>query len=331
MLNLVFRVICAALFLSGCIADIFSRSAGFDTRPITVQTLSFFNQRIASRLVKRSWRGDWVFRRDRLELIDQGLRAGKPDLLLIQEMMERQGSRSESDTRILEAGVLADYEWKKFKTAEYEDTKENQYVAMSIALPLRFTELELKNKKEDWPEYFPLGRDGYVMFATIDYEDQPLTVANVNLPQLTDETNWFQLIEDRALARMKKYHSCPKRLVVGGYIPGDITARNYKNFVDNLQLIDTASGFCQVESKCFTATPINELFMATVGDESPARVDRIFAHRTAFVAVSARNFEQTEAKTGYAKDFGLSRLWATQRFGWYTSLRLPRCNRDELL
>ena len=110
-----------------------------------------------------------------------------------------------------------------------------------------------------------------------------------------------------------------------------MTAENYKKFLDKLQLRDAADGFCQIESKCFTATPINELFMVTVGDESPTRVDRIFVHRSAYVSASFRNFDQAEVQSGYAKDFGLSKLWATQRFGWYSSVRLARCNQDEIL
>lgn len=322
--------IALALALTGCISEIFSRSAGFDARPISVQSVSFFNQRTPSRLAKRNWKGDWVFRRDRLELIDEGLRNGKPDLVVVQELMERRDSQSESDIRILKAGVLADYEWRQHEVGKFDDTRESESMAIAAALPLRFFALPGDDEGET-REFFKLGKDGYLMLSTIDYEEQPLTVLNVQLPRGEDEGSWFSFIQERTLNRLERFHHCPKRLIVAGYLPGDVTARSYKDFIDTLQLRDSATGFCQIESRCFTATPINELFMATVGDESPTRVDRIFVHRSAFVSTSSRNFETPDPQSRYAREFGLPRLWPTQRFGWMTSVRLPRCAADELL
>jgi len=313
--------------LAGCAFDIFSRSTAFDSRPLTLQTISLFNQRTPSRLAKRSWKGDWIFRRDRLELIDQELKNTKPDVLLLQEMVEKIGSSSESDWRILAAGSLSDYEWRQQQVDEYADTQETEALAVAALLPAKFSgDSPLR------PETWVMGKDGYLMATSIDYEDQPVTVFDVQMPAAGSDNSylWYSFVQERILDKLKKQKRCAKRLVVGGYLPGDENARRFAEFVGSLQLKDVSSGFCQIASRCYTATPTNDMFMATVGDESPTRTDRIFVHQSAFIYTSARNFEESDASNHYARDFGLTRLWPTQRFGWVAQVRLARCRNDEL-
>ncbi len=317
-----------SLFLcQGCIAEMFGRAAGFDQRPITIQSVSFFNQRANTRLTKRSWKGDWIFRRDRLEMIDAELKNSKPDLLILQEVVSKVGSTAESDRGILSAGSLADYEWRERQVEEYPDTQEVQYMALGVGVPYRFID-STGGDREVWI----MGTGGYLMAATVDYEDQPVAVFNVQMPPQNDNSYlWYSFVQERILDRLSQKHLCPKRVIVGGYLPGDEGAVRFASFLKKLSLKDTSAGFCQIDSKCYTSTPTNDIFMATVGDESPTRTDRIFAHQTAYVYSSARNFEDNDPSNRYARDFGLSRIWPTQRFGWVANLRLARCAKDEIL
>lgn len=316
---------CAAL-LGGCITGLFRRSGGFDQRPLTVQALSLFNQRVPSRLVKRSWKGDWIFRRDRLELIDAELRNVKPDLLIAQELMAKLGSTAESDQRILAAGSLGDYEWTTRQVEDYPDTQEVQHMAFALGTSLAFRKLEADER-----DLWLMGTGGYLAAASFDYEDQPVTVFNVQMPTETDTTYlWYSFVQERVLEWLKRNHSCPKRVIVAGLMPGDEGARRYAEFVRSLQLRDVSAGFCQVASRCFTATPTNDIYMATVGDESPTRIDRIYTHQSALVYTSARNFVDSDPSNRYAREFGLARLWPTQRFGWGAQVRLARCTDEEL-
>lgn len=309
------------LSCQGCVFDLFGRSAGFDQRPITVQTVSFFNQRVNSRLAKKSWKGDWIFRRDRLEMIDEELKNSKPDLLILQEVIAKVGSTAESDEQILAAGSLVDYEWRKRQVEEYADTQEVQYMAMAVGVPYKFIE-----KGDDDREVWIMGSGGYLMAATMDYEDQPIAVFDVQMPPQTDNSYlWYSFIQERILDRLKQKHLCPKRVIVGGYLPGDEGAVRFGTFMKTVGLKDASAGFCQIDSKCYTSTPTNDLFMATVGDESPTRTDRIFVHQSAYVYSSSRNFEDSDPSNRYARDFGLTRIWPTQRFGWIANLRLARC------
>lgn len=315
-----------AVGLGGCIESLFRQAGGFDQRPITVQTLSLFNQRDPSRLVKRSWKGDWILRRDRLDLIDGELRNTKPDILLLQDMIAKVGSTAESDRRILSAGALIDYEWRDRKVESYADTQEIQSLGIAVGVPYRFVK-DAEGERDLWL----MGTGGYLEAATVDYEGQPVTVFNVQMPLQTDTSYlWYSFVQERVTERLKRTRACPKRVVIGGLMPGDEGARRFAQFVQTLQLRDVSSGFCQIASKCFTATPTNDIYMATIGDESPTRVDRIFAHQSALVYSSVRDFDDSDPNNRYAREFGLSRLWPTQRFGWVAQLRLARCSEQEL-
>jgi hypothetical protein len=339
-----------AVAASGCITDLFRRSAGYDQRNLSLQTLALFNQRTPSRLAKRNWKGDWIFRRDRLELVDAELRNVKPDILMLQEAMAKRDSAAENDGSILRAGALADYEWREAMVETYEDTKEWQSMVVALGLGLKFAapppaeapagdassgaaapdpaNPDAGVNRETWV----LGADGYMMAATVDYEGQPVSVFNVQMPHQRDsDFLWYGFVQEKIAERLRRRHLCPKRVVVAGHLPGDEGAKRFGEFVSSLQLKDAAAGFCQIASRCYTATPTNDLFLATVGDESPTRVDRVFLHQSAIIYSSARNFETNDPNNRYAREFGLPRLWPTQRFGWAVSARLARCTDDELM
>ena len=169
------------------------------------------------------------------------------------------------------------------------------------------------------------------MAATVDYGDQPVTVFNVRmLPPQTGSYIWYSFVQQRIMEKLRSGQRCAKRLIVGGYLPGDETERRYVEFVQTLHLKDVSSGFCQVAARCYTSTPTNDLFLATVGDEAPSRTDKLFVHQSAYVYTSTRNFEESDPQNHYAHDFGVARLWPTQRFGWVAQVRLARCTQSEI-
>lgn len=267
-----------------------------------------------------------MFRRDRLELVDQGLRDVRPDVLVLQDVMARSGDSAESDQRILMAGSLADYDWHEERIAEHKDTRESQALVLALTVPYRF-ELASPEIANHWS----IGDDGYLAAATFDYEGQPVDVFNVQMPSHPDPSYVdYAFIEEIVLQRLKALHHCPKRFILAGYIPGDENAKQFGKFLAALQLKDVSNGYCQVASTCFTATPANDIFMATVGDEAPARTDRILVHTGSLVYSSGRDFEANDPSNRYARSFGISRLWPTQRFGWASQVRLARCTAAEI-
>lgn len=309
---------------AGCLTQLFSQSAGFDGRPLSIQTVSLFNQRTASRLATKSWKGDWIFRRFRLELVDRELRSIRPDLFLVQESMERQGSTSESDQAILRAGVLQDYEWRRKIVRQYDDTREAESIGAAVALPLKFlsSEAEGDGAFESWQ----LGASGELVIFSADYEAQPITVAVSNIAVNVPASQWLPLVREKILSRLKRFGHCNKRVILAGSLPGDTEAPGFRDFLEQMQLKDSASGYCQVASNCFTATPVNDIFLATIGDESPQISDRLLFPRSAYVSTSTRSFASPDAENTYGAQFGLKKLWPTQRFGWASAVRLARCD-----
>jgi hypothetical protein len=175
-----------------------------------------------------------------------------------------------------------------------------------------------------------MGAGGHLMAATVDYEDQPVLVFNVRMPEGPGAAIWYDFLRDRVLDKLKERQRCAKRVVIGGFLPGDEGAKHYGDFVRALRLKDVSAGFCQVASRCYTASPTNDIFLATVGDEAPSRTDKLFVHQSAYVYASARGFEESDPGNRYAREFGLTRLWPTQRFGWVAQVRLARCAASEL-
>jgi hypothetical protein len=315
---------CLALLVStGCI----SGGGGYDTRPLTIEVADLFNQRAVSRtLGAGNWRGDWVFRRDRLDLVEKSLTNFKPDLLLFQGMLERSSGGSERDQAILSAGALSNYDWYSHQVEEYPDTQEFEVMAIATGPLNRFSPLNQPTK-----DIWLLGSGGFLQTALVEIDRDPLLVFNVKMPPLSDNGHyWYGFIEERIRERMREMKVCPKRVVIAGYMPADDTNQDFTGFINRTGMRDVAEGACQVQSRCYTATPVNDLFRVTEGDVTPARPDKIFVHQSALVYSSSRSLDESEATTRIAEQFGLTRFWPTQRFGWMTQVRFAKCSNGDL-
>ena len=321
----VVSLVAATGVLAACVADWLNRSAGFDARPLTVATIPLFNQRQLPRLAKRSWRGDWILRRERLELVDQGLRNAKPDVLILQELMARINGGAETDRAILSAGSLLDYEWRQQEVQTFEDTLEVESLGVAAAPPTRLSSSRTK------PRLWALGQSGALWTTALDYEGQVVTIFNVKMPAPSEpQAPWYPFIRDRIADTLRQDHTCSRRLIVAGYMPADESVAAFANLLGSHKLKDVSAGFCQAAATCFTATSANDLFMAVQGDDSPGRTDKILIHQSGYVYSSARLFGEAETSHRYAREYGMAKMWATMRFGWLAQVRLGRCSAGEL-
>jgi hypothetical protein len=306
--------------MSGC-TWILSQSAGFDRRPVTLQTLSLYNQRLKGRLSNKPWKGDWVLRRHRLALVDSELRGIKPDIALFQQLMSRIASPSESDRAILSAGALVDYEWDQAEIKDYSDTQETESTAVVISSSLRFLVGKLKETK------WSLGESGSLQHSIVMYENQSIDIFNLQFDfSQKSQDFWIDFLDTRLKERALEKDFCEKRVIIGGYIPVSDLSENFQKLILRYDLKDAASGYCVEENRCYTATPTNDIFLASVGDESPSRPDRIYLNQSTLVYTSRRNFGVSDSNDEYAKSFGIDALWPSQRFGWGVQFRLPRCS-----
>ncbi len=315
-------VILAAV-MSGCVTG----GSEYDTRPVTIEVADLFNQRAVSRTLGASnWRGDWIFRRDRLDLVEKSFANLKPDLLLLQGVIERSSGGTERDQAILSAGALANYDWYSHQVEEFADTQE--YEVMSIAIgPLD----KLSPLNQPTKDIWLVGSGGFLQTGVVEIDRDPILVFNVKMPPLGDNGHyWYGFIEERIKERMRELKICPKRVVIAGYMPADDTNQDYTGFVSRIGARDVAEGVCQVQSRCYTATPVNDIFRVTEGDVTPSRPDKIFVHQSALIYSSSRSLDEGEPTNRVAEQFGLTKAWPSQRFGWITQVRFAKCTAGDL-
>jgi hypothetical protein len=255
-----------------------------------------------------------------LALVDQALRSSKPDVLIFQEGMAREGSPSESDQAILSAGALQGYDWQHSEIQKYDDTQEIETMGVAVGLPLKI--IDNQGSRSSWV----LGNEGYMTASVITLDAQPIVIFNVQMPpKIGRKYLWYTFIQERVADFVKTGGYCPQRVIVAGYMPTEQGAQRFQGFKDILQLKDTADEFCNIASNCYTATPDNELYLSMSQSIVSGQVDKILVHKNALVFSSTRNIMNKSDQVQYASKFSLRYLWPSKRFGWSTSVRLPRC------
>lgn len=305
--------------LGACSLLGFQNYQRYDSRTISILSFNLFDQRQSPESLQRSWRGDWLFRRERLELIDQSLRMSRPDLILFQDMLIKRGSLSDSDRNVLAHGALQGYEWLSVMSRFYDDTQEGSYHSVASSLPLRINRVYRGHTA-------PLGRTGFVSFALLELEGDAILVVNVEMPGDTVQADsWYEILLELVEQELKELNLCSGRLIVGGFLPGNSSWPAYQNFLNKLELKDSSVGFCELVSDCLTADSSNEIYMLTSDGDIGGRLDRILLHRTSIVLSSHRSMLETASGTRYASQYQLNKLWPARRFAWQTTVRLPKC------
>lgn len=309
----------------GCITPGRSQPSHYDHRSVSMQTLNLFNQRRPSGFTRESWKGDWLYRRERLEVIDSELRNSRPDLVMYQELMEKRNSGSESDRAILGYGALRGYEWSLALTGYYSDTQEDEYQGVAVGLPLKIAGAERPLQERLWT----IGPDGFLSLTVVELDEQPIYVFSVQMPDQENLNTWYSYLEEIMKRIVQKDSVCLRRVVVAGYLPGGASSKEFASLLRSLEMKDTGVGHgkCEVASDCYTGTPLNELFMVTSGSVSPAQFDRILVHESAALNYSGVIYNAPASKESVlAAKFGMTKLWPTRRFGWTASVRFARCS-----
>ncbi len=309
-------------WVNGCALFGIRTSERYDDRSVSILNLNLFNQRIPSTLTPRNWKGDWLFRRERLELIDEQLRISRPDIVVFQELLTRRGSPSESDINILNFGALEGYEWDAELVAFHKDTQEMQYHAAAVGLPVKLSSSDKVQKK-----HWPIGIDGFMNYTLLELDQQPILLINISMPVSAQKVDhWYEFVEGELKSLLNELGICKQRLVVSGYLPGGVVWPGFAEFMEAFELKDTATGFCEAASDCLTSSNQNDLFMATAQGQSPSHSERIMVHRDALVSFSNVVMNKMKDKTVYGGPYGLQRLWASRVYGWLADLRLQHCS-----
>jgi hypothetical protein len=167
-----------------------------------------------------------------------------------------------------------------------------------------------------------------MVFYLVEADGQPMVVFNVQMPSKMEQSGlWYSFLGDKIREAVTALGSCLERVVVAGYLPFEQDSRRFQDFLTDLGLKDTGTGFCQNAERCQTASPQNAIFVSTRGNSTPAQLDRVMAHRWAQVFSAGASFTRTMETSEYKDSYGLSRLWAAQRYGWFTRTRIPLCSK----
>ena len=321
MLRPMAMLVFVALLQGGCALLGFPAAGRYDDRSVSVLNLNLFNQRIPSNLVQRNWKGDWLFRRERLELIDEQLRISRPDIVVFQELLTRRGSPSESDINILSYGALEGYQWDADLVAAFKDTQEMEYQAAAVGLPVKLLAPESASKP-----FSPISIDGFLSYSMLEIDQQPILLVNLSMPNGTRKIDhWYTAVSAEIKILLKQFNLCHQRLVISGYIPGGPLWTEYVNFINEFSLKDSSSGFCEAATDCLTTSMQNDLFLATAQDQSPSHSEKILVHRDTIVNFSSVVMNKLKPKTVNGSMYGLQRLWASREFGWLADIRLQQC------
>ncbi len=291
-------------------------------RSFAFSTVSLFNQRIAPPSPHKNWKGDWLFRRSRLELLDQELLNNRPDLLVFQQLMQRRGSPTESDKSILGYGSLDGHQWSLRKVRSYEDTQEDQYLAFAISPPIkRGHNLQPSPVQE-------LGEDGFAAAVPFILESQRFLVVNIEMPALNHSSSdtWYPLLQHYINANLERYGICQDRLIVAGYFPKKQNSQAFDEFLSSLKLKDSADGYCELATDCETSSQDNDLLRITNPEFTRTYVDRVLVPTSALIYNGKIAFNKSSQESAEFKKYGIDRVWPTRRFGWTTTLRLRTCN-----
>lgn len=312
-------LLCALAFLNfSCVKDLIEPNRDFDSHKIKIQMLSLFNQRTNPKNSTKTWRGDWLFRRERLSVIDRELSELKPDLAIFQKMMKRDSNSFESDQGILSAGALKGYKWRASKIREYSDTGEEESLGLALSSPLEF----LSNEEE---QSTVLGASSLAL-QTLKLEKQPILLANLEIDNAIVDSQFGNIVSEvkRKIASDK---ICSQRLIFAISASPELEERIMK-LSEIFELQDSAKGFCNTESACYTANSVNQIFDLVYGEILPRRVDFLLVSRSASIRMSEPNMkEPKQTELTYFKQFGLDSLWASDRYGWKAELTLARCQR----
>lgn len=293
----------------------------YDSRSFSILSYDLYDQMTSEAKKDLAWKGNWLLRRKRLEVIDFELRKVKPDILAFQNVMNRMESPSESDINILSFGSLRGYSWKSAFIKNYAETGEDKFQSLAVSLPLRFQ--QVGNDVYSWP----LGVDGFLSMYELFLVDRPILVFNVSMPKSTENVDvWYEFLATEIERAIEKYGTCNSRIVVAGYLPGHLTWKGYNDFISRLELKDTSTEFCSVESDCYTQSLDNQLYAKSQINTSDEQAEKILVHESALI-----EFGEVVLKESVALDqtsaelFKLSRLNGSISYAWYSSVRLTKC------
>lgn len=307
--------------VSSCVTAGNAEFSGYEDKRLIVQVVSLFPQLKTPSVEDSNWTGDWIFRRERMDLLDKQLSEIKPDIILLQDLVFRKYSPGESEFNLLASGALTDYDWHITKTGMIAETEETTASALAMALPLKIELLKTLNSKSKWD----IGEENsYVIFTRFKTLEGDAGFISVKLDSLNSGF-WYKRISDAISSLISSSGICPERFIIAGRLPEDkIEGSDYEMF-SKLGFKDAASEFCSDLRVCYTEDQKNPIRRKIQTDAINQRSLRIFVHGRTNVYSGLRNLMRTRVFPDKESKYGLKEYSASDSYGWISSLGFPTC------
>lgn len=297
----------------------FSFLGGVAREQVTIQVAPLFlqeNQKDPS----INWQGDWIFRRKRLDLLDQQLATSKPDVIVFQDLIYRAYSPSESEQNLLSAGSLANYSWHVAKTGYLESSEETIASGVAAALPSRIDFAKTMSSKEVWE----IEGGAKVVYTQVKTENGSIALLSVNAFGASGKLSYASLQEVFSEISMLSA-VCPERIVLTGDLPQDRVYGLDEEFMRSNALKDAAVGFCDEVDLCYTESRQNPVARLLGGLVNSDRNIRVLLHSDVKVISSGRNLDKKSTVDTEVKFYGLDAYTVSDKYGWLVVASFPIC------
>lgn len=271
-----------------------------------------------------SWEGDWLLRRKRLHFIDKQITKAIPNILLLQEMMSKNGNPYDNDAAILERSSLAYYDDFVTEHRLHENTEEMEMMGTYVRLDSASTEEILLLKKQTWN----LGKEGSMVFQKLSLEGSPLYLFNINMPKgKLDTGEWVKVLHDNITDALESENSCRNQIILAGFF-GELASKlQFAKLMDKFDLIDTGVPFCSaVGKKCYTESPTNPILNSSSLPNQFRRSERIYVHKSTLVSEGRLVYTKSfDSLPSFKLKYKLFTLPSSLYYGWETKVKFSSC------
>lgn len=297
----------------------------YDRESFTVQTINLFDQdlEVETDEGRISLKGDWLFRRDRLELLDRQLSEKKANLLFFQNAMQRLGNWTDFDLEILKAGVFGGYGFLSAKIAEDEQTFETQLVGWG------FDPSFVVDSSQDIKVVKKVN-SGFAS-AVLNFYGNKILLINVFTQKVSLKIDSYSELARFIESELNVKKICSDRLIVSGALDEiDSKGASIQLLGDQFDLVDVGLKRCPDEkthtSECQSVASDNRLAQGQTGMNF-LRNERILLPSSSRVSDLGRVVVQKSVnQSKYIQKFFAEDIYPIQQSGWMASARLIQCD-----
>jgi hypothetical protein len=263
-------------------------------------------------------RNNWLIRRKRLEIFNNGFNHNSPFVVLFQNSMKRVGSEIDSDHNI-----FSDYglRWHDAHMLEVFPPNLADEIESSGLFIRKSAEATLLKDKVYWK----INDDGYVVRYDFLFDKQKTSFFNVKMSEKENISDQLDLISSYIRGSYDLHDNACRRIVVGGIFRVDPEGLPYLKFLDNLKLIDVFL-YCPQNKDCNNLYKTNPFATMLTKDKKQFYSDRILVNdKTYIYESSAVDFGKEKLNQHLQSEYKLKHLHPSIRKGWSTKIRFPSC------